>query len=90
MSDRAGEADFPIPFRRTLERERNSQASHDALADELQDALDREQVLQQEKRVLLQEKHDIAQRHAMLAQEFEHRLIVLQRTYAPASLQALA
>ena len=68
MSDRVSEADFPIPFQRALGRERNNQKSHDALADELQRALAREQVL-------LQEKSDSAQRQVMLAQEFEHRLI---------------
>ena len=39
MSDRASEADFPIPLRRPLGRDRNAQTSHDALADELQEAV---------------------------------------------------
>ena len=68
MSDRATETDLPIPFRRALSRDRSSQKEHDALTAELQAALAREQVLQQE-------KHELSQRQVMLAQEFEHRLI---------------
>jgi two-component sensor histidine kinase len=49
-------------------RDRNVQQEYDALWSELQAALAREQVCLQEKSVL-------AQRHVMLAQEFEHRLI---------------
>jgi two-component sensor histidine kinase len=68
MSDRAIEPGLPIPFRRGLARDRNSQKGHDALAAELEAALAREQVL-------LQEKQELSQRQVMLAQEFEHRLI---------------
>ena len=68
MSDRATESGLPIPFRRALLRDRNSQKEYDALTAELQAALAREQVL-------LQEKHELSQRQVMLAQEFEHRLI---------------
>jgi two-component sensor histidine kinase len=75
MGDRVRESDFPIPLGRPLGRDRNGQTAQDALADELQAALGREQEALGREQVLLQEKNDIAQRHAMLAQEFEHRLI---------------
>jgi two-component sensor histidine kinase len=75
MGNRVRESDFPIPLRRPLGRDRNGQTAHDALADELREALGREQEALGREQVLLQEKNDIAQRHAMLAQEFEHRLI---------------
>ena len=82
MSDRVSESDFPMPIRLPLGGDRNGQTSDDALADELRDALGREQVL-------LQEKNEIVQRHAMLAQEFEHRLINgLQLIVSLLSLQA--
>jgi len=68
MSDRATESSLPIPFRRPLSRDRNSQKEHDTLAAQLQAALARELVC-------LQEKNELAQRQVMLAQEFEHRLI---------------
>jgi two-component sensor histidine kinase len=68
MSDRATETGLPISFRRALPRDRNSQKEHAALTAELQAALVREMVLQQE-------KHELSQRQVMLAQEFEHRLI---------------
>src|SRR6476620_9748482 len=68
MSDQAAESGLPIPFRRPLLRDRNVQQEYDALSSELQAALAREQMC-------LQEKDVLAQRHVMLAQEFEHRLI---------------
>jgi len=68
MSDRATETDLPISFRRALPRDRSMQKEHAALTAELQAALAREQVLQQE-------KHELSQRQGMLTQEFEHRLI---------------
>jgi two-component sensor histidine kinase len=68
MSDRATETGLPISFRRALPRDRNSQKEHAALTAELQAALVREMVLQQE-------KHELSQHQVMLAQEFEHRLI---------------
>ena len=68
MSDRATETDLPISFRRALPRDRSMQKEHAALTAELQAALAREQVLQQE-------KHELSQRQVMLTQEFEHRLI---------------
>ena len=68
MSDRATETDLPISFRRALPRDRSMQKEHAALIAELQAALAREQVLQQE-------KHELSQRQGMLTQEFEHRLI---------------
>jgi two-component sensor histidine kinase len=66
-SSRAIETEFPIPLRRPIGPDRKHK-SYDALAAELQAALDREQVV-------LQEKHELSQRQVMLAQEFEHRLI---------------
>ena len=81
MSDRANETEFPIPLRRPFRRERKS---HDELTAELQAALDREQVL-------LQEKGELAQRQVMLTQEFEHRLINgLQLIVSLLSLQSRA
>jgi two-component sensor histidine kinase len=68
MSNRATETDLPISFRRALPRDRSMQKEHAALIAELQAALAREQVLQQE-------KHELSQRQGMLTQEFEHRLI---------------
>lgn len=67
MSSHAIETEFLIPLRRPGDPNRRLTA-HDALAAELQASLAREQVL-------LQEKHELSQRHIMLAQEFEHRLI---------------
>jgi two-component sensor histidine kinase len=67
MSSHAIETEFLIPLRRPSDPDRR-QTSYEALAGELQAALVREQVL-------LQEKHDLSRRNAMLAQEFEHRLI---------------
>jgi two-component sensor histidine kinase len=67
MSRMATEAQFPRrswppPGPETLEQQR------DALLDELQAAHTREEVLKREKR-------DLSQRQAMLAEEFEHRLV---------------
>jgi two-component sensor histidine kinase len=56
--------ELPIPFHRPSARINE----HDALADELQAALAREQIL-------LLEKQELSQRQVLLAQEFEHRLI---------------
>src|SRR3954452_14700550 len=68
MSDRAIESGLPIPFQRALLRDRSSQKGLNALTAELREALDREQVL-------LQEKHELSERQVMLAHEFEHRLV---------------
>ena len=82
MSDQAAESGLPIPFRRPLLRDRNVQQEYDALSSELQAALAREQVLQQE-------KHEMSQRQGMLTQEFEHRLINgLQLSVSLLSLQS--
>lgn len=64
MSNQTRETEYPIPLRHPFVRGRSNQRSDDALAA----ALAREQVL-------LQEKHESSRRQAMLAQEFEHRLI---------------
>ena len=68
MRDRAIESGLPIPFQRALLRDRSSQKGLNALTAELREALDREQVL-------LQEKHELSERQVMLAHEFEHRLV---------------
>jgi len=68
MRDRAIESGLPIPFQRALLRDRSSQKGLNALTAELREALDREQVL-------LQEKHELSRRQVMLAHEFEHRLV---------------
>ncbi len=62
MSSRASESEFPISLRGAFVR------SYDALVVELQAALAREATC-------LQEKNELSRRQAMLAEEFEHRLI---------------
>jgi two-component system, sensor histidine kinase PdtaS len=64
MSIAAHDTEFQFP----LWRATREQTRSDALTAELHAALAREQTL-------LQEKHDLSQHHAMLTQEFEHRLI---------------
>jgi two-component system, sensor histidine kinase PdtaS len=59
---------FRFPWGRTLERNSREQTQHDALTAELQAAHARE-------KAWLREKSDLLQRHDMLAQEFEHRLV---------------
>jgi two-component sensor histidine kinase len=68
MLSRAGESEFPISLPGTLVRDRPDRKSYDALAAELQDALAREAAC-------LQEKNELSQRQAVLAEEFEHRLV---------------
>ncbi len=68
MSSRENEAGLPIPLRRAFIRDLHDNQSYNALSAELQGVLAREQVL-------LREKYEQSQRQAMLAQEFEHRLI---------------
>jgi two-component sensor histidine kinase len=70
MSDSisAQEAVFQFPWGRTAERDLRQETRHHALAAELQAAHARENAW-------LREKSDLLQRHDMLAQEFEHRLV---------------
>jgi two-component sensor histidine kinase len=68
MSIRTHETLPKFSSRRAFRRETREQKQHDALALELRASLAREDVLQSEKR-------DLSQRHIMLAQEFEHRLV---------------
>jgi two-component sensor histidine kinase len=65
-----------------MERDRVDPRQHDAMAVELRAALAREAVL-------LREKQDLSQRHAIMAEEFEHRLVNgLQLTVSLLSLQS--
>jgi two-component system, sensor histidine kinase PdtaS len=57
-----------FPSRRAFRRETREQKQCDALTADLQASLARE-------KSLLGEKSDLSQRHAMLAQEFDHRLV---------------
>jgi two-component sensor histidine kinase len=59
---------YQFPARGSMEPDARAQRKNDALAAELQDALGREQVL-------LMEKQELSQRQAMLAEEFEHRVM---------------
>jgi two-component sensor histidine kinase len=68
MSDRVSGLGFPISLRRPFGRHRHQQKSHAALTAELQAALVREALC-------LREKNELAERHVMLAREFEHRLV---------------
>jgi two-component sensor histidine kinase len=80
---RAG-AEFPIPLWRALSRNEGNLKRHEAPAGELQAALAREQVL-------LQEKQEQSRRQAMMAEEFEHRLLNgLQLIVSLLSLQSRA
>ena len=58
---------FQFPWWLAAGRNTRDQKRIDALTDELQASLAREEAL-------LRDKHDLSQRQAMLAQEFEHRL----------------
>jgi two-component sensor histidine kinase len=62
------ETEFQFPRPHVAGVGKREQRQHDALTAELQDALAREQAL-------LREKRDLSHRQAMLAQEFEHRLV---------------
>jgi two-component sensor histidine kinase len=68
MRNRAGENEFPISLRGAFVRDGHDQKSYDGLAAELQAALAREAAC-------LQEKNELSRRQAMLAEEFEHRLV---------------
>ena len=68
MSRRASESEFPISLRGAFFGDRHDRKSYDVLAAELQAALAREAAC-------LQEKNELSRRQAMLAEEFEHRLI---------------
>jgi two-component sensor histidine kinase len=70
MSDSisAQEVVFQFPLGRAVERPMRAQTGHDALTAELQAARGRE-------KAWLREKSALLQRHDMLAQEFEHRLV---------------
>jgi two-component system, sensor histidine kinase PdtaS len=70
MSDTisAHETVFPFPWGRAVEGDSRQRTLHDALTAELQAARARENVW-------LREKSELLQRHDMLAQEFEHRLV---------------
>jgi len=64
----ARESVFQFPGAQAAERYTIDQRRYDALAAELKESLAREYVLRKE-------KDDLSQRHVMLAQEFEHRII---------------
>jgi two-component sensor histidine kinase len=64
----ARESVFQFPSSQAAERYTIDQRRYDALAAELKESLAREYVLRKE-------KNDLSQRHVMLAQEFEHRII---------------
>ena len=68
MRGRASESEFPISLRGAFVRDLQEPKSYDALAAELQAALAREATC-------LQEKNELSRRQAMLAEEFEHRLV---------------
>src|ERR1700691_6250704 len=70
MSDSisAQESVFQFPWAGAGKGDRRGQTQHDALTAELQAARTRETAW-------LREKSDLLQRHNMLAQEFEHRLV---------------
>ena len=68
MSSRASESEFPISLRGAFFGDRRDPKSYDILAAELRAALAREAAC-------LQEKNKLSRRQAMLAEEFEHRLI---------------
>jgi two-component system, sensor histidine kinase PdtaS len=67
ISKPAVEADSHRSARRALVREKHVRQQHAATATQLSNALAREDAL-------LREKSDLLRRHAMMAQEFEHRL----------------
>ena len=74
--------EFQFPWQRVVGRDTRELTERDALTAQLQAALARE-------KVLLRERLDLSQRQAMLAQEFEHRLINgLQLVVSLLSLQA--
>jgi two-component sensor histidine kinase len=86
MSDStlARESTFSFPWWRTVTRDAIDQSRYNALTAELQSSLARENALREEKNELLQ-------RQAVLAQEFEHRLInSLQLIASLLSLQSRA
>jgi len=66
MSGQTHETSFPIHLRSVPLRQ--DQKSYDVLAAELEAALAREETC-------LREKNELSERQAMLAQEFEHRLV---------------
>ena len=68
MRSRASESEFPISLRGAFVRDLQEPKSYDVLAAELQAALAREATC-------LQEKNELSRRQAMLAEEFEHRLV---------------
>ncbi len=75
---------YQFPERRAEGPDTRAQRQSDALAAELRKAHGREQVL-------LTEKHDLSQHQAMLAEEFEHRLMnSLQLISSLLSLQSKA
>ncbi|AMN39069.1 PAS sensor protein [Rhodoplanes sp. Z2-YC6860] len=68
MSGQTGEAGFPMLVRRVPIHDRQDRKPYDVLAAELEAALAREETY-------LREKKELSERQAMLAQEFEHRLV---------------
>ena len=68
MSGQTSEASFPILLRSVPVRDRQDRKPYDVLAAELEAALAREETC-------LREKTELSERQAMLAQEFEHRLV---------------
>jgi two-component sensor histidine kinase len=68
MGSRADESEFPISLRGAFFEDPHDRTPYDVLAAELQAALAREATC-------LEEKNELSRRQAMLAEEFEHRLI---------------
>jgi two-component sensor histidine kinase len=68
MGSQTHETSFPIHLRSVPLRDQQDQKSYDVLAAELEAALAREETC-------LREKNELSERQAMLAREFEHRLV---------------
>jgi two-component system, sensor histidine kinase PdtaS len=84
LSKAAVETDFRRSARRAVVREKHVPRRHVRTTVQLKNALAREDAL-------LREKSDLLQRHAMMAQEFEHRLLnSLQLIVSLLSLQSRA